>query len=577
MHMGNSARVCTKQADFLASFTLVASLLVLLCLALLPAPSYAAPWDASNSDIAHAHQELSGGVHSVSFSDTRPKWAESSVPSRSSASCRDGYYNTGISCYRTWPPDTLAGGMDAMTCPNGTTKDGAFCITCPQGQSYWGGICYINCPDDAVRTAVSTCVHTLSMSGNTHLWVVNRAIDLLAYSDDPLAKQIAALMNTPAVRTQWEQGLWDGDDDTYKDGASLTKLGTHFYNAAGKDYFGNATTLTTYEFIGYDSTATVQGNNPNARDMAKSFLGKVTLAGLQSADPSASAHALGLVLHYASDMTQPMHTSSFSALSVPLMLHPYYEFYVPSIQARYPASADWDKRWLGQSADATFVSMSAKSNGYAKDLMDKLHIDGGSGICTIPNVEGIGPYTGYCFTGDPDVDAVTGQILTDGYQSMASFIYAAFVDKGMVFTNTQTVNLVAVHSDKCLDVTGRSGDDGVVVIQYSCTGGDNQKWILSTTGDSTTIVAKHSGKCLDLDYGKAGDGVKIQQWTCNGGNNQLWRLIPVGDNGYKIVSVATGGCLDIWTGGIDSLLPLKQGTCKNSNNGNQRFKLVPAS
>ncbi len=31
--------------------------------------------------------------------------------------------------------------------------------------------------------------------GNTHLWVVNRALDLLAKSDDPIARRVVARMN----------------------------------------------------------------------------------------------------------------------------------------------------------------------------------------------------------------------------------------------------------------------------------------------------------------------------------------------------------------------------------------------
>ena len=81
--------------------------------------------------------------------------------------------------------------------------------------------------------------------GNTHLWVVNRAIDQLANSGDSQAVMVANLMKRSSCQTQWQQGLWDGDDDNYKD-ASGYYMGSHFYNAAGLDYKGNPTSYITY-------------------------------------------------------------------------------------------------------------------------------------------------------------------------------------------------------------------------------------------------------------------------------------------------------------------------------------------
>jgi hypothetical protein len=377
-----------------------------------------------------AHSEMDGGVHAVEILDTRPVWAASSFPSRSAASCPDGYTNMGLTCYSWSKVETLSGGTDPMICPEGQLKELGICVSCPTDKSYWGGLCYVNCPPNAIRTAVSTCLHKISMSGNTHLFVVNRALDLLAKSDDQRARTIAQVMNKPEVRKNWEQGLWDGDDSDHSDAGSVLRSGSHFYNGAGKDYFGNATKITTYEMLGSDANATPQGHNPNAREMARSYLSRVSKNELTSANPGTAAHNLGLALHYASDMTQPLHTSGFSGASVPTNLHPVYEFYVAFIQSRFPANFSWDKRFAGRTADDAFHDMSVKSNGFAKDLINEMHVDGSAGICTIQSMEGVGPYTGYCFVDDWEIDRQTGLILMDGYQSLASYIFAALTEKG---------------------------------------------------------------------------------------------------------------------------------------------------
>ena len=43
--------------------------------------------------------------------------------------------------------------------------------------------------------------------------------------------------------------------------------------------------------------------------------------------------------------------------------------------------------------------------------------------------------------------------------------------------------LVASHSEKCLDLPEWSPNDGMPVVQWTCNGGDNQKWRIETTTD----------------------------------------------------------------------------------------------
>jgi hypothetical protein len=347
--------------------------------------------------------------------------------------CPPGYTNTGETCYRG--PDTK--GMESMGCNVNEEKHGPRCYPkdgceLTSDGSLWGApLCYTKCPPNSERTAVSTCVHKIKLSGNTHLWVVDRALDLLRASGDPQGIAIADRMNEDSIRTAWENGLWDADGSDMKDGANIHS-GSHFYNGAGKDWNGNATSITTYSILGLDANATPQGHNPNAREEASYRLSQVNSSLVHGDDASASAYQFGLALHYFTDATQPMHTSGFDAMKVPLMLHPYFEFYAPFVQARTPITGmQWDKRWVSSSPDEIFYQTAVKSNSLAPDLMKTLHLSGDAGICTIEAMEGAGVYTGYCFVDDPDVDAQIDLILRDAYQSTASYLYAAFRQLGL--------------------------------------------------------------------------------------------------------------------------------------------------
>jgi len=94
-------------------------------------------------------------------------------------------------------------------------------------------------------------------------------------------------------------------------------------------------------------------------------------------------------------------------------------------------------------------------------------------------------------------------------------------------------NLVATHSGKCLDVTGGPAATGnqVPIKQYACTGATNQQFRLQyhTLEDPrVNLVARHSQKCLDVigGTGATGNNVAIQQYTCLGAGqtNQLFTL-----------------------------------------------------
>jgi phospholipase C len=282
---------------------------------------------------------------------------------------------------------------------------------CPAGHEMYGGLCYEKCPADSKRTAVSTCVHEVRFRANTHLWVAHHGIELLEKSDDPIAKKVAAILSASDCRTQWENGLWDADDTL---GEGLNEhAGSHFYNGAGRDWEGRPTKVVTYTMDGMEPH-----KDGNARQNAKLHLAKI--GGMTTND---QCRELGLAIHYLTDVTQPMHAASYSAMQMPMYLHPVYEEYVGAWQADFPVNAAWERRWLDKSPDDVFHETAVRANGRSPALM-KVLVPGGGTVCTVNPHEPI-IYTGFCFFGDAKVKEMTGELLRDAYQSTASYLYAA--------------------------------------------------------------------------------------------------------------------------------------------------------
>jgi len=359
--------------------------------------------------------------------------------SRCYVKCRAGYTNNGEFCGRSASTMSLSNAK----CPAGKFRTGAFCYDyCPKGYNNSGlGKCFrppstlglgsMKCKTGEVFDS-GRCIRVpnVKLRGNTHLWVVLRGLDLLAKSPDPIARRAVTTMRESSCAAKWKTGLYDGDEPDLADTPVEIKpktAGTHFYNPNHKDWFGRYTKSTTYLFLGVDVSGTVSsklktGNLPSARKSGDTQIKKISSSGPTAAS---GCYELGLALHYMTDMTQPMHTSSYSGASQPIWTHPYYEAYVPVVQARFPANGTWSERWKGASPDDTLHNAAVKSNGMAPALMRTI-LKGGN-KCTI-DLDGLAPlpYNGYCFVNDPDVDAQTGIVLKDAYQSTASYIYNVF-------------------------------------------------------------------------------------------------------------------------------------------------------
>ena len=132
--------------------------------------------------------------------------------------------------------------------------------------------------------------------------------------------------------------------------------------------------------------------------------------------------------------------------------------------------------------------------------------------------------------------------------------------------------IIAMHSDKCIDIKGKATKDGAKAQQWPCTGGENQLFNIVPKGDGYyIIVAKHSDKCLDVKGKKMKDGAVVQQWPCTGGENQHFSIVPKDDNFYSIVARHSGKCLDVKGKSAKKGVKIQQWSCNGGEN--QAWKL----
>ncbi len=259
---------------------------------------------------------------------------------------------------------------------------------------------------------------------STHLWIVDRALDLLSSRTDlPLAASIVSVMNAPGCRSQWQQGLLDADFlAAYNNGFFDTKPGdpTAKLLASGatwKSHFYDPDTGRNYE----------GETSPTARTQAARFLAAATTD--WAARRTASAcYELGLSLHYMTDATQPMHASNFTAKDRALSLHTNVESYAMQVQDAYVVH---DARFVGLGApgalspDATLVASARTSKALWPGLR--------ASIYSAYQHAGLTCYLAYktwlvdrpsCWKKDADVDQQIGVSLSTAQTSTASYIYA---------------------------------------------------------------------------------------------------------------------------------------------------------
>jgi endo-1,4-beta-xylanase len=119
----------------------------------------------------------------------------------------------------------------------------------------------------------------------------------------------------------------------------------------------------------------------------------------------------------------------------------------------------------------------------------------------------------------------------------------------------------AVGAGKCLDVPGSSTTAGTQLQIWTCSGGSNQIWTHTSSGQ-LTVYSGGSQMCLDAYNHQTTPGTKVEIWSCNGGANQQWNLNANG----TITGVQSGLCLDVTGASTANGALVELWTCNGQSN-----------
>lgn len=132
------------------------------------------------------------------------------------------------------------------------------------------------------------------------------------------------------------------------------------------------------------------------------------------------------------------------------------------------------------------------------------------------------------------------------------------------------VNLLNVHSGRCMEVENSSSADGARIRQWDCDGQPGARWLLRPSAASSgavNIVNAHSGKCLAVrtDAPQGGTSApRVEQWGCAGSPGVDFVVDSRAEFAW-ILSMATTPtrCLEVENSSERRGAPIVLSTCAN--------------
>lgn len=233
---------------------------------------------------------------------------------------------------------------------------------------------------------------------STHLWIVNHAVTLLGQHGESRAQRAHAWMTSSACAPRWRQALDDADHKVSYNNWYTWK--SHFYDpSTGTNYLGGSDPVAYGEALEHLATARAR---------------------LAVGDAYKGCYELGLSLHYATDMTQPMHAANFAATDWPLDLHSHLEDRAVDVQNSFVVNT-WSGVPAG-SASQVLWELAWSSNSKWPGMWDALAAAYASHCGDIDDqwFDSTG-----CWAGDAGVDAAIGAALRQAQTDTAAFLYAA--------------------------------------------------------------------------------------------------------------------------------------------------------
>jgi hypothetical protein len=122
--------------------------------------------------------------------------------------------------------------------------------------------------------------------------------------------------------------------------------------------------------------------------------------------------------------------------------------------------------------------------------------------------------------------------------TIKNFSYTGGGGTGGTTPANGTFKIVNRNSGKALDAIGNATANGTQIIQWTYSGGNNQRWTLQDQGSGQySIIGVASGKGLDVTGVSTADGAKVELYTYAGGNNQKWTFAATTSGNYRVSPV----------------------------------------
>jgi alpha-L-fucosidase 2 len=135
------------------------------------------------------------------------------------------------------------------------------------------------------------------------------------------------------------------------------------------------------------------------------------------------------------------------------------------------------------------------------------------------------------------------------------------------------VMFVNRRSGKVIDVPGSSTTNGTALIQWSKSGSNNQRWVLTDLGGGIyKITNVNSTQGLNVNGGSTADDATIVQWPYGGSTNEQWMLTDNGNGYFKIVSLRSGKVIGVRANSTSDNAAIVQQT--DTNDTSQQWSLV---
>jgi Ricin-type beta-trefoil lectin domain-like len=144
---------------------------------------------------------------------------------------------------------------------------------------------------------------------------------------------------------------------------------------------------------------------------------------------------------------------------------------------------------------------------------------------------------------------------------LATSIDAVEADESMHVPPDHGRFRLTTFAGSCVAVGSASTQPGARLIQWPCTGRDEQLWTSDYigSGDWFRLRNIHSGMCVGVNNGSHAHGEPLIQWPCNPANtNERWKLVAVDGGGVRLVNYATGQSMAVAGADLRNAAPIIQ-------------------